>query len=155
MDVATFQNGHAPGSAVEVVATLSEAGIPVAPQAVVTVHVTMPDGGEHHVPLVLDEPGSYCGTIPLPQLGHYPLLVRASGDSFRGDPFTREELRSAATWADRTPTIPTAPGDDPRRWCELILCLLQDDRAGRALEERGVSVEGVRDCVKRFCARRA
>jgi hypothetical protein len=79
--------------------------------------------------------------------------VRASGETFRGIPFTREELRSAATWIDRPPT-PT-PTDDPRRWCKLILCLLEDDRAGNALKERGVNVDGVRDCVKRFCARRS
>ena len=152
MTVSALQNGHAPGSAVEVVARLTEAGIPIAPQATVTVQVTMPDASTHDVPLALHEPGTYRGSIPLPQLGHYPLLVKASGHTFRGIPFTREELRSAATWTDRTPT-PTTPGDDPRRWCELILCVLQDDRAGRALEERGVNVDGVRDCVKRFCAR--
>jgi len=111
----------------------------------------MPDASVHNVSLALDEPGTYRGSIPLHQLGHYTLLVGAAGHTFRGIPFTREELRSAGTWTDRTPT-PTP--DDPHRWCELILCLLQDERAGRALEERGVNVDGVRDCVKRFCERR-
>jgi hypothetical protein len=153
MEVTTLQNGHTPGSAIDVVARLTETGIPVAPQTTVTAHVTMPDASIHKVPLALDEPGTYRASIPLPQLGHYPLLVKASGETFHGIPFTREELRSAATWIDRPPT-PTPTGDDPHRWCELILCVLQDDRAGRALEERGVNVDGVRDCVKRFCQRR-
>jgi hypothetical protein len=153
MAVTTLQNGHAPGSAVELVARLTESGIPLAPQAAVSVQVTMPDGSEHDVALALDEPGTYRASLPLPQLGHYPLLVRASGHGFGGTPFTREELRSAATWTDPT-TPPTKPGGT-RPWCELMLCLLQDDRAGRALAERGVNVDGVRDCVKRFCTRHA
>jgi hypothetical protein len=151
MDVTTLQNGHEPGSFVDVVARLTETGIPVEPQTTVNAQVTMPDASVHTVPLALDEPGTYRATIPLPQLGHYPLLVRASGQTFRGIQFTREELRSAATWVDRPSTPPTP--DDPRRWCKLILCLLEDDRAGRALAERGVNVDGLRDCVKRFCAR--
>ena len=146
------RGSHAPGSDVELVARLSEAGIPVGPQATVDVQVTKPDASVTSVPLTIDEPGTYRGTITLNQLGHYPLLVRASGQTFRGTPFTREELRSAATWVDRQPPRPT--GDDPKQWCELMLCLLEDDRAGRALEERGVNVDGVRDCIKRFCARR-
>jgi hypothetical protein len=101
MEVTALQNGHEPGSAVDLLARLTEAGIPVAPQTSVTVRVTMPDGTVRVVPLDLDEPGTYRASIPLLQLGHYPLLVRAGGKTFRGIPFAREELRSAATWTDR------------------------------------------------------
>jgi hypothetical protein len=151
MVVTTTQTGHVPGSVVEVLAVLTETGIPLERQASATVDVTMPDGTSHTVVLQEDEPGVYRTTLPLPQFGHYLLLVKANGRAFNGKPFTREELRSAATWVD--PTIRPPRGIDGAQWCEFLLCILEDNRAGRALQERGVNVEGVRDCVKRFCAR--
>ncbi|HEX6714695.1 MAG TPA: tyrosinase family protein [Thermoleophilaceae bacterium] len=153
MAVTTLQNGYDPGSAVDVIASLTDSGIPLAHQATVRVQVTMPDGTVHDIPLGEDDPGTYRATVALPQLGHYPLLVNASGRALDGSPFTREELRSAATWRDRTPP-PRRPCDHIP-WCELMLCLLRDDRAGRALAERGVNLEGARECIERLCRRHA
>src|SRR5688500_4313843 len=99
-----------------------------------------------------NEPGGHRATLPLPQLGHYPLLVKAEGKSFSGSRLTRQELRSAATWDDPTIRPPREPSDGTQ-WCELLLCVLDDENNRRALEERGVNIEGVRDCVKRFCER--
>ena len=62
-----------------------------------TADLTMPDGTAHVLVLGETEPGVFRATLPLPQLGHYPLLVKATGRSFGGAAFTREELRSAAT----------------------------------------------------------
>jgi hypothetical protein len=148
MVVTATQNGYAPGSEVELRATLTDSGIPLERQAAVTVDVTLPDGTAHNAALIEEEPGVHRVVLALPQVGLYPLLVRASGQSFSGAAFTREELRSAAVWAD--PVIrPPGPG----QWCDLLLCILEDDRAGHALAERGVNVEGVRDCLRRFCER--
>lgn len=153
MSVTTTQSGHAAGSVVEVLAVLTESGIPLGRQAAVTADITMPDGTANTIALAEKEPGVYRATQPLPQLGHYPLLVKARGRSFSGTAFTREELRSTATWTD-PPIRPPAGSVDGRRWCELLLCLFEDDGIGRALAERGANLDAIRDCVRRFCERR-
>ena len=151
MKVVTTQVSHAPGSSAEIVATLTESGIPLEGRAVVRMDVTKPDGTSATVTLHEDEPGIHRTTLPLPQIGHYPLLVKAQGQSFSQRPFTREELRSAATWID--PVVPPPP-DDGRQWCDLWLCLLEDDRLGRVLKERGIDVTAMQDCIRKFCERR-
>jgi len=151
MKVATTQLSHVPGSNVEVVATLTESGIPLEGRAIVRMDVTRPDGTTHTVVLHEDEPAVHRTTLPLTQIGHYPLLIKAAGQSFSRKPFTREELRSAATWVDHV--VPTRP-DDGKQWCELWLCLLDNDRMGKALTTRGFNVAGMQDCIKRFCERR-
>lgn len=65
MELTALQNGHAPGGTAELVARLSETGIPVGPDTTVSVHVTMPDGSEKDVAMSLDEPGTYRASIPL------------------------------------------------------------------------------------------
>jgi len=151
MKVVTTQLSHAPSSSVDVVAKLTESGIPLEGRAVVRMDVTRPDGTAHTVVLHEDEPGVHRTVLPLTQIGHYPLLIKAAGQSFSRKPFTREEFRSAATWVDQT--VPPGPGAD-KRWCELLLCLLGEDRTGKALTKYGFNVAGMRDCIKRFCERR-
>ena len=151
MKVATKQISHVPGSNVEVVATLTESGIPLEGLAVVRMEVSRPDGTSVTVTLYEDEPGVHRTVLALTQVGHYPLLIKAAGASFSRKRFTREELRSASTWIDQVVPPKT---DDSKQWCELWLCLLNDDRMGKALAERGFNVQGMRDCIKMFCERR-
>ena len=151
MKVVTTQLSHAPGSSVAVVATLTESGIPLEGRAVVSMDVSMPDGTAQTVVLHENEPGVHRAVLALAQVGHYPLLIKAAGKSFSGKPFTREELRSAATWVDKTP--PPNLGDG-KYWCEMLLCLLGDDRTGKPWSKYGFNVVGMRDCIKRFCERR-
>jgi hypothetical protein len=148
MTVTATQASHTPGSQVEVRAILLDSGIPLERQASVSLHATMPGGGTVTVPMTESEPGVHRTMLTLPYNGLYPLLVHATGQSLRGTPFTREELRSAAVWSDPIVHDPD-PTDDRHRWCELLLCLLQDDRLGRLLAKQGVNLDGVRDCVKK------
>lgn len=154
MTVTARQDGHAPGSAVDIRATLTDSGIPLAWQAAVTVDVTLPDGAAQRVPLQEIEEGVHAVSLPLTQLGHYPMLVRAQGHDLGGLPFTREEVRSAATWVAPEEQDPAPTGGlGTGAWCELVLCLLEDDRAGNALAKQGVNIDGVRECVKMLCER--
>lgn len=150
MKVTATQLSHAPGSNVEIVATLTESGIPLEGRAVVRMDYTMPDGTAHTVVLHEDEPGVHRTVLQLPQTGLYPLLIKAAGQSFSKKPFTREELRSAATWIDRAVPPNT---DDGQHWCELLSCLLADRQNGDALAKFGFNVAGIRDCIKRYCQR--
>jgi Common central domain of tyrosinase/von Willebrand factor type A domain len=154
MTATASQTGHAPGSYATIRAVLTDSGIPLERQAFVTVDVTMPDGTAATMQLTEVEPGIHETVLPLPQAGLYDLLVRAVGQAFSGRAFSREEFRTVAVWTDPVRQPPTGGGGDHESWCKLLLCVLEDDRAGRALAERGVNVDGVRDCVKRFCERK-
>lgn len=118
MQVTATQFSHAPGSNVDLTVTLTESGIPLERRATVRVEVTKPDGGENTVVLNEVEPGIYRTTLPLPELGLYSLLFKAAGQSFSGKPFTREELRTAATWIDLTG--PGNVGGYDRKLVDLI-----------------------------------
>lgn len=150
MKVVVTQLGHAPGGSVGVVATLTESGIPLAGMAVVRMDVTSPDGTSQTVTLREEEPGVHRTVLPLPMTGHYPLLVKAAGQTFGRKAFTRQELRSAATWIDRPGPINPAPNT---HWCDLLTCLISDAQNGQALTKWGFNINSIRDCIKRFCRR--
>ena len=148
MKVVTTQLSHKPGSSVEVTTTLTESGIPLEGRAVVRMDVSKPDGTMQTVVLHEVEPGVHRTNLLLDQVGHYPLLIKAAGQTFSKKPFTREELRSAATWIDQI--VPPRPSDN-KQWCDLWMCLLEDGSMGKALAAQGFNVAGIRDCIKKFC----
>jgi len=153
MTATASQTSHSPGSDATIRTVLTDSGIPLERQAYVTVDMGMPDGTAATVALTEVEPGVHETVVSLTQAGLYQLLVRAVGQAFSGQRFTREELRTVAVWTD--PVRPPTSGDsDHGSWCELLLCVLQDDTAGKALAERGVNVDGLRDCIRRFCERK-
>jgi len=121
MKAKVTQSGHAPGADVEVTATLTESGIPLEHRALVSMIVTKPDGSQETVALNEIEPGVHSVTITLTKLGLYSLLIKARGKSFSGKTFTREELRSAATWRDQSePNRQDSPGGDNQTLVNLI-----------------------------------
>lgn len=103
MKARAVQLGHAPGSTVEIVAELLDSGIPLEGKAVVRTQVMAPDGSVKTVTLQETAPGVHriILPLPLPQPGHYALLIQAAGQAYSGRPFKREQLRSAAVWVDR------------------------------------------------------
>jgi hypothetical protein len=121
MKVTAVQFSHAPGSNVEVTASLTESGIPLERRASVSMEVTKPDSAQETVVLNEVEPGVHRATLPMSQVGLYSLLTKGRGQNFSGKPFTREELRTAATWIDQTgPTGPGNVGGYDRKVVELI-----------------------------------
>lgn len=118
MKVTATQTSHTPGSNAEVSATLTESGLPLERRASVSMEVTKPDGTQVTVMLTEVEPGVHRTTLPLTQAGLYSLLVKATGQSFNEKPFTREELRTAATWIDQTG--PGSGGGNEGKLIELI-----------------------------------
>ena len=83
--------------------------------------VTKPDGSQETVALNEVEPGVHSVTITLTKLGLYSLLIKARGKSFSGKTFTREELRSAATWRGQSEPNPQVNlGGDNQTLVKLI-----------------------------------
>ena len=151
------QPSRRPGGSALLLATLTEAAIPLSHSAAVTARVTDPLGGVSVMTLAEVDGGVYSGTVPTPVAGVYRVLVRAEGATLRGHRFTREELRTLGAWVggDDRPA-PVDPGHDAGTergpdWCRLLLCWLGDERLGRFLKERGIDPERLARCVAEVC----
>jgi len=157
MRAAVAQSSLEPGASVGIRATLTEYGVPLAAGATVEAEIARPDDTVSVVALSESEAGGFEASFPAPLPGVYRIHVRAFGGTSRGQPFTREQLLSAAIvrGGDRPP-----PASDPadaervRALCELLSCLLGEERLGRLLKEHGVSPEEVRRCLEAWCRRR-
>jgi Common central domain of tyrosinase/von Willebrand factor type A domain len=154
LDVALTRTSRRPGSSATVTATLTDAGIPLGHTSVVEARVTRPDGTVLTIRLTEREDGIFDGTIETPQSGVYRVLVRAVGTTLRGEPFTREELRTLGVWArgDAPPEQPPATTPGGIDLCKLLACLLDDRGIERWAKERGIDIDHVRACVKRHCS---
>lgn len=143
-----------PGSSATLTATLTESGIPLGKRATVHADVTAPDDELSIRQLTEVEDGVFRGTVDTPAAGVYRVLVRAEGWSLRNDRFTRQELRTLATWSRGDErTVPPDERDD-LDLCGLLRCLLDDDGIVKVARERGVDVQRLRRCVKRHCPER-
>ncbi|MDQ3654270.1 MAG: hypothetical protein M3457_04230 [Chloroflexota bacterium] len=119
------------------------------------VDITPPDGttGTLHLPEIGTGVFEAGFTVSLP--GIYRLFFRGSGKTLRGQPFTREELRTAAVWArcdDPPPISHDDPRDRDRQLCRLIECLLRDEALGKFLARHQIDPRVIERCVRRFCA---
>ena len=109
MRTSLTQSGFRPGSMLQLRAVLSEYGLPVEGRAKVEAHVTYPDGLQTTLGMVEAGGGVFDLTLAANLAGIYRITVRAQGGTFRGVPFTREALRTAAVWptGDRPDPDPT------------------------------------------------
>jgi hypothetical protein len=153
LDVALTRTSRRPGSSASIKATLTDAGIPLGNTAIVEARVTLPNGATATIRLSEREDGIFDGTVDTPQSGVYRVLVHATGSTRRGEPFTREELRTIGVWArgDAPPEQPpsTSGGFD---FCGLLACLLDERGIERWARERGIDIERVKGCMKRHCS---
>lgn len=163
MSVAVTRTSRLPGTSAHVRAVLTDSGMPLVNSARVEAVVTGPEGSVSVLPFATgpEADGAYTVTVPTTVAGVYRVLVRAAGGDLRGDPFTREELRTLAVWArgdDAPPVVlesgaaGRSPGHerdlDP---CTLLLCLLRDRGVRRLLEKHEIDGDVIAACVKRSC----
>jgi hypothetical protein len=160
MAVEVRQDSFLPGTELTLLANLQEYRLPVAGRARVVVEVSEPDGREVHVQLDEVAPGRFKGKHATADKGIYRCRFRAAGTTRAGQPFQREDTRTAAINARLAPggdLSPTAPGGgkddhDRQRWCELVSCLLHEPSIVRFLEKHEVNPREVAACLKRYCA---
>ena len=115
-----FQKSQEPGAQIRLSATLREYEMDVGSRAEVWAEVSRPDGGAEHVGLV-ESSGQYVGGFVTAAPGLYEVRVRAQGQTFAGETFTREQML----------TVVAVPGGDrPSRvrprlgwWGRLCRCL--------------------------------
>jgi len=158
MNATISQNGFVPGSTLFLRAALTEYSVPVEHRATVTADLEYPDKTRAVIKLTEDGPGVFGASVVAAQAGIYRFHVVAEGGTFRGVPFTREQLVNAAVWhgGDRPgqPSRDTAKDD----WCQLLSCVLGNKAFSREFEERlrkeGIDLDSIRRCVSAFCRSR-
>jgi hypothetical protein len=151
------QTGFSPGASLSLRASLSEYTLPMVARANVRAELEYPDHTKTVIALHENEPAVHTASLAAPIPGIYRFRFVAEGGTYRGVPFTREQLANAAVWdgGDQPYTPPVQPGKDDL--CRLLACLLSEKNLSRKFEERlkeeGINLEGIRQCFKLFCAK--
>jgi hypothetical protein len=160
MTVDVHQDGFLPGAKLTLLAGLLEYRRPVAGRARVMVEVTEPDGSEVFVSLAEVAPGRFRAEYTTIGRGIYRCRFRANGTTRAGQPFQREETRTAAINSRLAPggdLATTSPpvdhsDQDRRRWCALVECLLHEPSIARVLNKLDVDPREIEACLKRYCS---
>jgi len=153
MSVATSRASRRPGGTANVSAMLTDFGIPLASSARVTARVDAPDGSVSTFTLAEYEPGRYAAQVPTEAAGVHRVLVTARGQTLRGEPFTREQLRTLAVWngGDDRPPTSHDPGTGRPGLCELLKCLLSGRSVAEAAKRAGIDLDEIRACLDKTC----
>lgn len=118
------QNSHEPGATLTLRAVLTEYGLPVANRATVRAELERPDKTMATLTLAEVEPGVFETTTIASMPGAYQIRTLGTGHTFRGRPFTREQLLTGAVWKGGDQPPPTSRGD-ATDCCRQSLPLLQ------------------------------
>jgi hypothetical protein len=157
LKVSVHQKSFEPGAEVSLAARLTEYEVPVEKRALVRAEITRPDGSATTLALAEKEAGYFEALFTANQTGVYTIRVRATGTTFYGKPFQREQTLTAATalGGDRQPgpdAIITWLDERDRRLCRLLGCLLKE---GGHMRELGIDREHLEKCLAEYCQRPA
>lgn len=156
MNASVSQNAYDPGSTFTLRAKLKEYDLPVEKRAAVNAHFEYPDHTHGVLPLAEIQPGVFEATMVANMPGIYRFTTEAKGVTYRGAPFTREQILNAAVFRGIA-DIPGQPIDGVTKAdiCHLLSCLLGDKTLTREFEEslkkQGISLAGIRKCMELFC----
>src|SRR5262249_39510883 len=156
------QKSFEPAADVRVLASLMEYDVPVEHRAIVRAEITRPDGGTTTLVLTEQEAGYFAAGFTADQIGLYTIRVRATGTTFYGTPFQREQTLTAITaiGGDRDPGqdgVLNWLKDHDRRLCRLLECLvkegLRDPHLLKWAREAGMNMEVIGLCLGAYCRR--
>lgn len=136
MTATVTQGAYEPGSALRLRAILKEYNQPVEKRADVWAELEYPDHSRGVLTLNEIEPGVFQTDMIANMPGIYRFTVRAKGGTYRGVPFTREQILNAAVFHDIHNT-PGQPGDGVTKndLCQLVSCLLSEKNLTPRFEE--------------------
>ncbi len=98
MDASVSQNGFTPGSTFSLRTRLTEYGVPVEKRAAVTAELEYPDHTKGLLAFAETQPGVFDTSMVANPAGLYRFKVLAEGTTYKGAPFTREQLMTAAVF---------------------------------------------------------
>jgi len=158
MEANIYQTSHEPGSVLEIHARLSEYSIPVENRAQVQVVVTQPNGTTQKLRLDETAQGCFAGKLKTEASGTYTLRFKARGKSLRGNPFTRELVRTGNVWKGGDAPFPTSPETpktrpvDELKISDLAKLLLSrnvlGNRAQAQFRDLGIDLESLRKSIE-------
>lgn len=152
MSARLTQTGFRPGARLRLDVALTEYGQPVARRARVEADVQRPDGVTFTLALAEELPGAFGGEIAGGLDGVWRVRVRATGRTFGGLAFTREQLLSAALLSGAgAPPTHQPPGEGSLE-C-LLRCLAGQPGWEKWLKELGIDGRRLRECLAR-CGKR-
>ncbi|MEO7207689.1 MAG: VWA domain-containing protein, partial [Steroidobacteraceae bacterium] len=149
-----WQNSLQPGATMTMRTLLSEYGVPVAHRATVKAYVQAPDSTISKIEMHEVQPGAFEATILAVQSGVYQVRVVATGSTWRGLPFTREQLVVGTAFAHGDDPSQITPPDtsQARDLCTLVECVLKD--LGPLLKQHSVDSVAILACVQAYCRKR-
>lgn len=155
MNASVSQNAYDPGSTFTLRAKLKEYDLPVDKRAAVNAHLEYPDHTHGVLPLAEIQPGVFEATMVANMPGIYRFTTEAKGVTYRGAPFTMEQILNAAVFRGIPDTGQPIDGVTKTDICHLLSCLLGDKNLTRQFEEslnkQGISLAGIRKCMELFC----
>jgi len=162
MKVGIQQREQLVGDKVELFASLSQYDVPLARRATVRVEITDPSGKISATQLKEADNGRFRGGFATSESGVYRCRFIASGTTFGGQRFTREELRTAPAYRKlpQGPDRGDAPSDnngrpdrddDMKNWCRFVECVLQDPTVQLALKRSDVDLGAIKECLAKYC----
>lgn len=159
LTAAVTQNAYVPGSTLALRASLKEYNQPVEKRAQVRAELEYPDHTQGVLILPEIQPGVFETTMTANMPGIYRFTVQAKGGTYKGVPFTREQMLTAAVFHEiRRPSGQPPFDADKDEWCRLLACLLSEKNLSPKFEEwlkkEGINLDGIRQCVKAYCQRR-
>lgn len=138
------QSSQIPGATVTVRARITQYQFVPIENAKVRAHVRFPDGAMKTLVLGHAGDGTYESAFQATLAGTYTIRIHAEGRSLRGEPFTREAVRTAAVWRGGDGKPPSSK-DDP--WCSIIHCLLETKAIDpETLKRLGINLEALLRC---------
>lgn len=156
MTATVTQNGYDPGSTFTLRSDLREYDLPVEKRASVQTDVEYPDHSKRVLALAEVQPGIFENSLVAAIPGIYRFTISASGVTYKGVPFTREQILNRAVFYDihHVPGQPT-DGVSKSDLCRLISCLLDGHCLSPAFEEslkrQGINLGGIRRCIEMLC----
>lgn len=153
MNATLSQDGFTPGSRLSLRASLTEYNLPVEKRATVRADVEYPDHTHAVLPFTEILPGVFETSLSANHAGIYRFVVMAEGGTYRGVPFTREQLLTGAVFHEIKQPPPVSEGRYDL--CRVLTCLLDEKNLSRKFEDRlkelGVNLDGIRRCIQVWC----
>jgi hypothetical protein len=103
MEAALSQTGFTPGSTLSLRASLNEYNQPVNHRATVRAELEYPDQSHTTLPFTEIGPGRFETSLVANATGIYRFNIMADGGTYKGVPFTREQLLTAAVFNELPP----------------------------------------------------
>lgn len=152
MNAGINQNGFVPGSTFYIRAVLTEYTLPVEKRATIKAEVEYPDKTSTVISFIEEESGVFTTSLLAVMAGIYRFRILAEGGTYRGVPFTREQIVDGVVFNKSDQPTPGIPSGFPD-FCSLLRCLVEDKGIQRYLKENNIDPKIIIKCLEENCIR--